>query len=108
MRTCGGDGSGDGNGSDGSDSGSDGGGGDGHVGDDDRCAVCDRPGADACRWSLLSCHTTSAGVVEYCGCRCGTVAVLIDGRIDKVLGRRGAHWAPDRTGEESVEAPLRG
>ncbi|MEW1720155.1 hypothetical protein [Streptomyces sp. NPDC093109] len=108
MRTCGG---GEGGGGDsGGDSGVDGGGG-GPGGEDDRCAVCDRPGADACRWTLLSCHTTSAGVVEYCGCRCGVVAVLIDGRIDKVLGRRGAHPVPDWTDDDSldsVEAPVRG
>ncbi|MEV7425131.1 MULTISPECIES: hypothetical protein [unclassified Streptomyces] len=56
---------------------------------DDRCAVCDRVGAaDESSWSLLSCHTTSEGMVEYCVCRCGTVAVLTDGRITKVFGAR--------------------
>ncbi|WP_147286139.1 hypothetical protein [Streptomyces corynorhini] len=54
---------------------------------DDRCAVCDRAGAaDESSWTLLSCHTTSEGTVEYCVCRCGSVVVLTDGRIAKVHG----------------------
>ncbi|MFE3598264.1 hypothetical protein [Streptomyces sp. NPDC059142] len=64
--------------------------------DDDRCAVCDRAGAaDGARWSLLSRHPSSQGVVEYCACRCGGVVVLVDGGFAKILPGR----APDRTGE---------
>ncbi|MFC9424189.1 hypothetical protein [Streptomyces sp. NPDC056987] len=50
--------------------------------------MCDRAGAaDDARWSLLSRHATSQGVVEYCACRCGGVVVLVDGRLAKVLPR---------------------
>ncbi|RDG35055.1 hypothetical protein DVH02_27275 [Streptomyces corynorhini] len=49
--------------------------------------MCDRAGAaDESSWTLLSCHTTSEGTVEYCVCRCGSVVVLTDGRIAKVHG----------------------
>ncbi|MEV7084686.1 hypothetical protein AB0O07_02075 [Streptomyces sp. NPDC093085] len=55
----------------------------------DRCAVCDRAGAaDEARWSLLSRHRTSQGVVEYCACPCGGVVILVDGGLAKVLARR--------------------
>ncbi|MFE3824521.1 hypothetical protein [Streptomyces sp. NPDC059092] len=63
---------------------------------EDRCAVCGRSGAaDEARWSLLSRHTTSQGLVEYCACRCGGVVVLVDGGFAKVLPPR----APGRTGD---------
>ncbi|MFJ2210999.1 hypothetical protein ACIQVO_06975 [Streptomyces sp. NPDC101062] len=74
------------------------GGGAGEGPGEDRCAVCGRAGAadDAC-WSLLSRHTSSQGVVEYCACRCGGVVVLVDGGFAKILPGR----APGRTGERS-------
>ncbi|MFE2941961.1 hypothetical protein ACFXKG_23360 [Streptomyces sp. NPDC059255] len=60
--------------------------------------MCDRAGAaDDARWSLLSRHTTSQGVVEYCACRCGGVVVLVDGRLAKILPRA-ARPAPSAPG----------
>ncbi|MFJ2171637.1 hypothetical protein ACIOHE_01815 [Streptomyces sp. NPDC087851] len=74
------------------------GGGAGEGPGEDRCAVCGRAGAaDDARWSLLSRHASSQGVVEYCACRCGGVVVLVDGGFVKILPGR----APGRTGERS-------
>ncbi|MFI6698372.1 hypothetical protein ACIBJC_05235 [Streptomyces sp. NPDC050509] len=74
------------------------GGGAGDGPGEDRCAVCGRAGAaDDARWSLLSRHASSQGVVEYCACRCGGVVVLVDGGFAKILPGR----APGRTGERN-------